>query len=352
MSDNDCKKHHPYGPSRWTGLCVCPAYAPRKDGDKEFAERGTAVHEALDTGDFSKLREEDRDTARWMAHEIALLTQGLEGVGSEITVTIPEDDAIPEILWGIFGTCDRTWVTEDGVRHIADFKTFSKVGISDHTPQLCGYALGFPEPLAGRWAFHILHGGSEVVETVEIDAEALAKIARKVAFAIEQGLEGVRCRSHHCDNCALAGDCPESAKVVAFGALAAGRITEELVRANPAEAARLCEWMDTAAKRIDEAREIIAAAAKKGVKIEDPATGIRYEVQTRQGKAVIPPLAEIEDRLMKEDGLTYAEIKARATLSLTAMREMVGKQRAEEYAVRGEDVLCFVRKTGAKALKG
>lgn len=348
---SDSKKHHPYGPSRWSGLAVCSGYEPRRDGDKEFAERGTAVHLALDTGDYSKLREEDAGTARWMANEIAAMTQGLEGVESEVATEIPEDERLPEILWGITGTCDRTWVTEDGTRHIADFKAFSKIGVTDHTPQCVGYALGLPEPANGLYMFHILHGGSERVETAEFSQEDIAAVASKVACAIENPAAALA-RSHHCDNCAKAGNCPESAKVVAFGALAAGRLTREAVKANPAEAARLCDWLDAASKRIEDAREIIATACKEdGVNIEDPATGIRYGVQIREGKAKIPPLSEIEDRLVDEDGVSVQAILERATIGLTALRELVGKKRAEEYAVRGEDIKCFVRKGGAKMLK-
>lgn len=347
----DNKKHHIYGPSRWTGLFVCPGYTPRKDGDKEYADRGSAVHEALDTGDASKLREEDREVALWMRQEIAVLTQGLDSEESEVATVIPEDERIPEILWGITGTCDRTWTTENGTRHIADFKAFSKIGFADHKPQLVGYALGLPWPENDRWVFHILHGGSGQVETVEMDRFAVSEIAGTVAYAIEHPFEGRR-RSDHCNYCVCAGNCPESARVVAFGCVAAGRITKDLVRENPAEAARLCEWMDMAAKRIDEAREIIKAVALEGVKIEDPASGVAYEIKMSAGRAEVPPLSEIAGRLVKEDGLTHEQIMERAGLSLTALRELVGKSRAEEYAVRGEDVAKFVRKSVKKALKG
>lgn len=353
MSDTDTKTHHPFGPSRWPGLVACSGYTPRKGGETEFAERGAAVHDALDTGDFSKLRDDDRETAEWMAYEIAQITQGLDNVESEVGTVIPETGNIPEELRGITGTCDRRWTTEDGSVHIADFKTFSKIGAKNHIPQCVGYALGGPVPKNGIFVFHILHGASRQVETVEMSVEEVCDIAREIAISIGENLAGAKYhkRSEHCDNCAQAGDCPESARVVAFGVLAAGRLTPEVVRANPAEAARLCDWLDAAAKRIEEAREVIATVAKEGTPIEDAATGIAYEVKPRAGRAVVPPLSEIIDRLFKEDGLEERAVLERATIGLTALRELVGKARAEEYAVRGEDILCFTRKPGKKALK-
>lgn len=344
--------HHPYGPSRWPGLLVCPGYEPSKDSgdDNDFAHRGTAAHEALETGDYSKLREEDREPAQWAANAIHALTQGLE-TEAEIATRIPLYEVFDlSAIGGITGTCDRRWETEDGSLHVGDFKLFSKIGINNYTAQMVGYALGSDRPLNDRVVFHIFHGGSMQVETFDLTWDECLAIAKQVAYSIANP-DGPRCRSGHCDHCAKAGDCPESAKVVAFGALAAGRLTLASVRANPAEAARLCDWLDAAAKRIEEARDIIATVAKEGVPIEDRATGVCYAVQVRQGRAQVPPVSGIIGRLIDEDGVSREGVLERATLSLTALRELVGKARAEEYAVRGEDTLCFVRKPGPKALK-
>lgn len=344
--------HHPYGPSRWTGLATCPGYAPTQGGDPEFRERGTAVHEALETGDFSKLREEDRATAEWMRDEVRKLTFGLDPE-REVRTRIPAYMASPLApVGGVFGTCDLRWNTEDGSLHIGDYKAFSKVGMTDYSPQLSAYALGSERPITDRVVFHVFHGGSRVVETIETDWDSCVREAEKVAFAISHP-DAARCRSQHCEHCKNAPDCPESAKVVAFGTLAAGRLTREAVRADPANAARLCDWIDAAMKRLEEARAIVAACAKEdGISVEDPACGIRYEVQRSKGKARVPPVSEIIDRLIDEDGVKRESVLARATVTVTALAELVGKARAEEYAVRGEDVVKFVRKAARKELKG
>ena len=334
--------HHPYGPSRWPGLCVCTGYTPSKTPG-EFAERGTAVHLAIETGDYGKLREEDREVAEWMTAELHRLTQGLE-TDAEIKTKIPlyGVDALAAI-GGVTGTCDRRWEDESDTLHVADFKAFSKIGLNDYRPQLAGYILGGTRPVDDRIMCHIFHGGSRQVETFEMTWDECLYYARQVAYAVEHPEDG-RKRSQHCDHCAHAGDCPESAKVVAFGALAAGKLTSDMVRADPASAARLCDWLDMAAKRIEEAREIISSVAKEGVKIEDPVSGVRYGLQTREGRAKIPPIADIIDDMIDKDGVSRDQVLERATLSLTALRELVGKKRAEEYAVRGDDVICFVRK--------
>ena len=167
--------------------------------------------------------------------------------------------------------------------------------------------------------------------------------ANQVAYAIDHPEEKCK-RSHHCDFCTKAGNCPESATVVAYGSMAAGKLTADMVRSDPASAARLCDWLDMAAKRIEEAKEIIANVAKEGVEIADSVSGIRYGIQVREGRAKIPPVADIIDDMIDKDGVSREAVLERSTLTLTALRELVGKKRAEEYAVRGEDVLCFVRK--------
>jgi hypothetical protein len=312
--------------------------------------RGTAGHKAVETCDYTKLRPEDKETAVWMTEELMRLTQGLE-TDAEVKTCIP---TIPgyEAVKGITGTSDRRWETEDGTLHVLDFKMFSKIGMKDYKPQLAGYILGCKRPQKDTITCHIFHGGSQQVETFTMSwGECLIHAAR-VSDAIENP-DAPRCHSDHCDHCVKAGECPESAKVVAYGAMAAGRLTADMVRSDPASAARLCDWIDAAAKRIEEAKEIIAGVAKEGVEIFDPLTGIRYGIQEREGRAKIPCVLEMYDDLVEKDGVTEKAILEQATLTLTALRELVGKNRAEAYAVRGETVKCFVRKgKAAKELKG
>lgn len=343
MTNVQEEQHHPYGPSRWPGLCVCPGYEPKKTAG-EYAERGTAIHLAMETGDFSKLREEDREVAEWMNVEVLRMTQGLD-TESEVKTRIPdfENESLSEV-GGVTGTCDRRWRTEDGMLHILDFKAFSKIGMHDHRAQLAGYILDENCPTGDRVVCHVFHGGSRQIETFDMTFDEVKYYAEQVAWAIANP-DAPRCRSIHCDHCAKAGDCPESAKVVAYGAMSAGKLTADMVRSDPASAARLCDWLDMAAKRIDEARDIIASVAKEGVEIADPVSGIRYGLQVREGRAKIPPLSEIIGDLTGKDGVTQENLLERATLTLTALRELVGKKRAEDYAVRGDDIVCFVRKS-------
>ena len=344
------ESHHPYGPSRWPGLCVCPGYEPRKGGDNEYAERGTAIHKAVETGDYTGLRPEDAETAKWMTDELMRLTQGLE-TDAEVKTCIP-DDFLEEAVRGITGTSDRRWETEDGTLHVLDFKGFSKIGMKDFRAQLAGYILGCKRPKNDRIVCHIFHGGSQQVETFEMTWQECETYAAKVAFAKDYP-DAPRCHSAHCDFCAKAGDCPQSATVVAYGALAAGRLTTDMIRSDPASAARLCDWLDAAAKRIEEAKEMIANVAKDGVEIYDPISGIRYGIQEREGRAKVPCVDEMWKALTETDGVETKAILTQATLTLTALRELVGKNRAEAYVTRGETVKCFVRKgKDAKGLKG
>ena len=342
--------HHPYGPSRWPGLCVCPGYEPRKGGDNAFALRGTAIHKAVETGDYTKLRPEDKETAQWMTEELMRLTQGLE-TDSEVTTCIPE---IPgyEVVKGITGTSDRRWETEDGTLHVLDFKGFTKIGMKDFRPQLAGYILGGKRPQSDNIMCHIFHGGSQQVESFPMTWGLCLIYAARVSDAMENP-DAPRCHSDHCDHCAKAGNCPESAKVVAYGAMAAGRLSADLVRSDPAGAARLCDWLDAAAKRIEEAQKIIANVAKnEGIDIFDPITGIRYYVQEREGRADVPCVDAMWKELTETDGVEVKAILSQSSLTLTALRELVGKARAEEYVTRGEPVKCFVRKgKAAKELK-
>jgi hypothetical protein len=350
MDEETLEQHHPYGPSRWPGLCVCPGYEPRKGGDNEFADRGTAIHKAVETGDYKGLRLEDAETAKWMTEELMRLTQGLD-TDAEVKTCIPYISGL-DAIEGVFGTSDRRWETEDGTLHVLDFKGFTKIGMKDFKPQIAGYILGGKRPQNDRIVCHIFHGGSQQVETFEMTWMQCVAYAFKVSDAIMDP-DAPRCHSDHCDNCAKAGDCPQSATVIAYGAMAAGRLSVDMVRSNPAAAARLCDWLDAAAKRIEEAKEIIATVAKEGVEIYDPISGVRYGIQEREGRASVPPVGSIIDALMMKDGVDSKVILDKASLTLTSLRELVGKARAEEYVTRGETVKCFVRKgKDAKALKG
>ena len=102
------------------------------------------------------------------------------------------------------------------------------------------------------------------------------------------------------------------------------------------------------------AKEIIAKVAKdEGVEIYDPVTGVRYGIQEREGRASVPPVGEIIGMLELKDGVERQAVLDKASLTLTSLRELVGKARAEEYVTRGETVKCFVRKSKeAKAIKG
>lgn len=50
--------HHKYSPSRLSSFEKCPSFWPR-EGTNPIAERGTRIHEALETGDDSKLQSDE-----------------------------------------------------------------------------------------------------------------------------------------------------------------------------------------------------------------------------------------------------------------------------------------------------
>ena len=149
-------KHHELGPSNYSVWAVCPS-AELSGGETKESAEGTAVHQQIQMA-LDGIEDAEDYRAAWAVRALAELA-GDSPIASEQRVSGNVGE-----FGEIFGTVDAMWTT-NGVRHIADFKTFATFG-SEHIPQLMGYGA-----LAGKpgesIVLHVLCGGSLTVHTVE-----------------------------------------------------------------------------------------------------------------------------------------------------------------------------------------
>lgn len=152
--------HAEFSPSALKYFERCPSYL-RREGTNEIAERGTRIHEALETGDFSKLQDDDElNVANICRSFVADLvhSKGWKQIDriNELRLDIDLGDGT-----STFGTCD-VFVQSGKQALMVDFKTgWGKIDDAEQNSQAQAYVLGafqkFPEIETIEFYFAIPH---------------------------------------------------------------------------------------------------------------------------------------------------------------------------------------------------
>ena len=285
-------KHHELGPSNYSVWAVCPS-AELSGGETKESAEGTAVHQQIQMA-LDGIEDAEDYRAAWAVRALAELA-GDSPIASEQRVS-------GEVVgFGtIFGTVDAMW-TANGVRHIADFKTFATFG-SEHIPQLMGYGA-----LAGKpgesIVLHVRCGGSLTVHTVETTYDECLESTLRILTAHKNG--GVAVANGKCKYCTKCGTCAACASAVSSispGAVDIGHMSlpEKLAFCSMAE--KVIEGIKKAAK--DE-------AVRNGGVLE--ADGVRYELK---------PSATYK---VKDMGFILDDMNFN--------KQFTGKKRGKEYTV-------------------
>lgn len=156
------RKHARCSPSKLKNLEICPSYEPDNDGPVHpVTLRGTAMHEALETGDDSKLLP-DNDN-----EELRLVTmcrdfQAGEAVPGETVILEPHLKTHDKDVQGFADRVVLEPVRPDGTRRIRirDYKMgWNAVETPDRNPQAIAYTvaafLAYPEASEVDFAFLI-----------------------------------------------------------------------------------------------------------------------------------------------------------------------------------------------------
>ena len=154
------RPHAEFSPSALKYFERCPSYV-RREGTNQIAERGTRIHEALETGDFSKLQDDDElNVANICRSFVADLihSKGWKQIDriNELRLDIDLGDGT-----STFGTCD-VFVQSGTQALMVDFKTgWGKIDDAEDNAQAQAYVLGafqkFPEIETIEFYFAIPH---------------------------------------------------------------------------------------------------------------------------------------------------------------------------------------------------
>lgn len=132
------RKHAEHSPSALKSYSMCPSFGKR-DGTNPAAERGTLMHTASETLDFSGLFEREVDAVREYLMFIEEAKEAMPGCTelTEVQVFIDAHETT-------FGFLDKALISTDGTHaHIADLKTgVGSVEPAEHNKQGKAYALG------------------------------------------------------------------------------------------------------------------------------------------------------------------------------------------------------------------
>lgn len=132
------RKHHEYSPSSLQTLEACPAFK-KLDTVTEASERGTAQHEATETGDLSKLTQDERAAVLHCFDVLAEAKSRLPGCTDLMEIKVCVDD-----LSTSEGFLDRALISADGkYAEVLDWKFgFGEVEHASNNLQGMAYAIG------------------------------------------------------------------------------------------------------------------------------------------------------------------------------------------------------------------
>lgn len=205
-------KHSPFGPSALQSLEACPSF--RSSGESsEAAERGTRIHEAIDSmiqGVSVELADADEQALALWGFEWAQAQMG-EHPHLEWKSEQQVNSGIP----AVWGTADLLGICPMGSEAVVwDFKTgWSKRAPAHHNRQLQAYALGADRAAGGvgRVTIGIVNLDAKKMDYVSVGREALNQWREEIAYIV--GLAIVddpdnRAAGTQCRYCERAATCP------------------------------------------------------------------------------------------------------------------------------------------------
>jgi superfamily II DNA or RNA helicase len=225
MSEPTQKKHAEFSPSGLKYFEMCPSFT-RREGTNVIAERGTRIHEALETGDFSKLENDEEVNIASLCR--SFVADLIESKGWKSIKRINELRLEVDLGQGVdtFGTCD-VFVQSGNEAVMVDFKTgWGRVDDAEENAQAQCYVLGafqrFPELETIEFYFAIPHRDEISYATYKrSDCDKIAlrfnTVIRRARAARSGKLPPVEAYSPShglCEYCGFQSSCPALADKV------------------------------------------------------------------------------------------------------------------------------------------
>lgn len=181
-------RHARYSPSTYSYRDKCPGWTPDNDPSKstEVADRGTAIHEAIEKEDTSRLTDADDILC---ANKCLAFTEAL-------VARQPSHERFRELQVKVldqFGTVDDL-IVAGSVAHMTDYKTgFWPVPDAEENLQMQGYGLGVFDkfPKVGTLNVHILlPRQDEISEATFTQKEDYPRLKDRI-FKVIEGAKAV-----------------------------------------------------------------------------------------------------------------------------------------------------------------
>ena len=354
--------HHPYGPSRWSALLDCSQYEGRASSADE--ERGTALHklfarvlvgeEVEDPGDLFEANVVKLATKYRSMHleDKGDLAKGERVLLVEVLVWL---DVPMGQVSDIYGRPDCAFMDRNHILHVIDLKSAENPE-RDYLPQLIAYASGIVtstdfDPVAV--CFHVAYADSGREVTVQMPADEVWSRYEEFYERIQDIASGNRTPPRQCGWCSICEhfeSCPAPRAVAETVSATLANAPERWSEFNSARKAQLCVLAEAVCRWGSAIKERAAADAKAGEAIEDPANGIYYAVQERQGRLLQETDAAwraVRNLLSPEAYKACLDVSASRLTAALKDAGMAAKDiRAllEECGTRGPSTLVFVRK--------
>lgn len=335
------RKHARSSPSKLKNLEICPSYVPEQGTPHPVTLRGTAMHEALETGNDSALDVADPATGERPTTErdlVAMVREYIEAEKAAYAITTTVDEVHlktqdPDVQ----GFVDRIMFgprTSDGKRkaYIRDYKF--GYNVVDHpkiNPQAIAYSVGvflkWPDVDEVNFSFMIPRCDA-ILEHTFLRRELpemqlrIATIAERVRKFAGKQFNKV---AENCLYCDRKAECPavtdtslviankynDDEKLALPTEFHSSLITEPAQMAKALNAATVVEkWVESVR------RHAIALRLEVGVEIPG------YQLVERQGKRTIADTVKAFE-IAKEFGVTEQEYIAAADISLPTLEKAI-----------------------------
>jgi len=325
------KKHAEFPPSSLSMFEKCARYIPEAGEDKIWAKEGTAMHEAMETGNLDGLDGEQRVCVEKCWEVFEEETKGAKHVHKELTLEIADKTTFGTAdlvaLWGdraFIGDAKfgRTMVTsaKDNLQGWA-----YAIGLFEKHPELQDITVMFVQPrldMVTSHTFNRLRDFQRIKERIDgiISTATAARKSKKKDYYKPNEIS--------CLYCGQRAVCPAVSKIVKPIALANDntlaksipklvdpkKLTTPVLRAKGEVTRRVLEkWCDAVKKWCDEVKEHNLNSAIAGEDV--PGYGIKYRKNPRKILSIDAAYEAVRDQLSKE------EFTQLCTVSISALVE-------------------------------
>jgi hypothetical protein len=331
----DQPKHAKHGPSKLRMLELCPSYEDDPTSDKTKAERGTAMHLAVERGDDSHLDVEEAELVQTIRNYTATFIADAEQVFRELRLQIAGGET--------WGTCDLFCVKGDRA-DLIDYKTGAwSVEPAAVNLQAQAYVLGaferFPQV---QWIrVHLILPRRDEITTAEYQRSSCVHLWDRVTRTIERAEREhghtFRPSDKACFFCGAKAKCPA---LSSFALAVAPQYEKEYelpaeyhasLITDPAQMSKAMMLAQVLGKWVDSVKHHALELALSGVEI--PGYQIRERAAPRKITDVVAAYIATQSRFSLTEFLSACTLTVSGLTEAAASKAAHGQKTKEAAAV-------------------